>query len=594
MTPLAQALNSALLHFIWQGIAVGFLLWIALLLLRRRTANARYVVSCVALVLLAIAPFITAWTAYRPYSASQLSWKTIAGMEQRQGADFSIASPDRLSGLQSLEAWVLPLWGLGVALFTLRLMWCWGHTSGLRRSGTAADSSFLAMVSRAAQRVGVTRGIRVLMSSVAEVPSVIGWARPVLLLPVAVAAGLTPEQLEAVIAHELAHIRRHDYLVNLAQTVVETVLFYHPAVWWVSSRIRYERELCCDDLAVAAVGDAAAYARALARLEQVRVFQPSLAMGAADGPLFHRIERLLGGDGLQQGPSRLACAIGLLVGVACFAISMGWAEGRQEVRGNFGTVVEDFFPPIPAIPGIPTMPTIPTIPTMPTVPLKQMLAMRSVPGYVFAERAPKLLAEIEAFTQRSDVTWVLFRGDGVTSSGSSANETEARAARQSAGGGDVLWFRVEGKSYVTQDKAILDRVAEAGAPARAIADAQIAIQEQMQATVAMRQKNDRLQAGLQSELQANLEALKAQMPNVTASRDQLDSVRAELEKMRRNLDEMTNRLREQERAAFLENMRAQREMELQLRQAEAARQIAPQIPDLLRDAVNSGKARPVQ
>src|SRR5580692_6312419 len=123
------------------------------------------------------------------------------------------------------------------------------------------------------------RAIRVLISTVAESPSVIGWLRPVILLPAATLAGLEPEQLQAVLAHEIAHIRRHDYLVNLAQTVVETLLFYHPAVWWVSARIRHERELCCDDAAVAMCGDAVFYARALTSLERLRAATPRLAMG---------------------------------------------------------------------------------------------------------------------------------------------------------------------------------------------------------------------------------------------------------------------------------------------------------------------------
>src|SRR5262249_17738290 len=149
-------------------------------------------------------------------------------------------------------------------------------------------------VSALAARLGLTRQVRVLIAGAADGPSVVGWLRPVVLLPSATLLGLTPEQLEAVLAHELAHVRRHDYLVNLAQSLVETVLFYHPAVWWVSSRIRHERELCCDDLAVRSCGDALCYARALTRLERLRIASPELAMGAAGGPLLFRVRRLMG------------------------------------------------------------------------------------------------------------------------------------------------------------------------------------------------------------------------------------------------------------------------------------------------------------
>ncbi len=124
-----------------------------------------------------------------------------------------------------------------------------------------------------------------------------GWIRPALLLPAATLAGLTPQQLEAVLAHELAHILRYDYVVNMLQTVVETLLFYHPAVWWASGRMRQERELCCDDLAVSACGDALCYARALTRLERLRVGAPAhagLALGSTGGSLLYRIRRIMG------------------------------------------------------------------------------------------------------------------------------------------------------------------------------------------------------------------------------------------------------------------------------------------------------------
>src|SRR5262249_15029310 len=146
---------------------------------------------------------------------------------------------------------------------------------------------------------------RLLVSSDTDSPSVTGWLRPIILLPLSAIAGLTPDQLEAVLAHELAHIRRHDYLVNLLQMAAETVLFYHPAVWWISARIRHERDLCCDDLAVRACGGALCYARALTALEKMRAGHPALALGSTDGPLFLRIRRLISGGG-EYGPSKLS------------------------------------------------------------------------------------------------------------------------------------------------------------------------------------------------------------------------------------------------------------------------------------------------
>ena len=123
---------------------------------------------------------------------------------------------------------------------------------------------------------------------------VVGWLKPALLVPGAVLSGLTPQQVEAIIAHELAHIRRHDYLVNFVQTAVETLFFYHPAVWWVSRIVRTEREHCCDDLAVVACGDAVLYARALTAIEALRQEPIGFALAVTGSPLMARVRRLLG------------------------------------------------------------------------------------------------------------------------------------------------------------------------------------------------------------------------------------------------------------------------------------------------------------
>jgi hypothetical protein len=161
---------------------------------------------------------------------------------------------------------------------------------------------------------------------------VVGWIRPVVPLPAATVLGLTPQQLEAVLAHELAHILRYDFLVNMLQTVAETLLFYHPAVWWASARIRQERELCCDDLAVETCGDVLCYARALTRSERLRVTTPSLALGSAGGPLLYRIQRLAGDAGWQRGPSKLPGILALTLGLMCFALNMQRARGRSGQR----------------------------------------------------------------------------------------------------------------------------------------------------------------------------------------------------------------------------------------------------------------------
>ena len=129
-----------------------------------------------------------------------------------------------------------------------------------------APSEWQQALDRLKTRIRVSRPVRLLVSSLVQAPAVVGWLRPVVLVPVGALAGLPAEQIEALLVHELAHIRRHDYLVNVLQSVVEALLFYHPAVWWVSGHIRTEREQCCDDVAVSVSGDVLTYARALAEI----------------------------------------------------------------------------------------------------------------------------------------------------------------------------------------------------------------------------------------------------------------------------------------------------------------------------------------
>jgi beta-lactamase regulating signal transducer with metallopeptidase domain len=149
----------------------------------------------------------------------------------------------------------VPLWLIGVLVLSSRLVASWFIVERIKRAAQRARVGGLAdSRPTLADRLRVTRPFQIVESAVVNVPMVIGWLRPVILLPGAALTGLSPGQLEAVIAHELGHIRRHDYVINVLQTTVETLLFYHPASWWISHRIRVEREHCCDDVAVDCAG----------------------------------------------------------------------------------------------------------------------------------------------------------------------------------------------------------------------------------------------------------------------------------------------------------------------------------------------------
>jgi peptidoglycan/xylan/chitin deacetylase (PgdA/CDA1 family) len=174
-------------------------------------------------------------------------------------------------------------------------------------------------------RLRVRRAVRLCQSALVEVPTVVGHLRPLILIPAGALVGLTPQQLEAVLAHELAHVRRHDYAVNLLQAAAETLLFYHPAAWWLSRRVRAEREHACDDAAVEATGDVLSYARALAALETLRATHAppaALALAANGGSLMQRIQRLVNADRRRARGRRpfAAAAMGLALLLGALAL----------------------------------------------------------------------------------------------------------------------------------------------------------------------------------------------------------------------------------------------------------------------------------
>jgi hypothetical protein len=227
---------------------------VALAALRRGSAHARYVVSCLGLLLMGLLPIVSAiWNA--PDRAPAFTSASAAAAETRSAGEspgiadaaaITTAVPASSWSRANLEAWLpvaVVLWLAGIVGFSLRMLIGWVHVERIRRRGTRPAAAALACVGRLASELRISRPVALLSSALVEVPTVVGWLRPVILLPVSALSGLSPAQIEAVLAHELAHVRRHDYFINLLQTIVETLLFYHPAVWWISSRIRTEREL---------------------------------------------------------------------------------------------------------------------------------------------------------------------------------------------------------------------------------------------------------------------------------------------------------------------------------------------------------------
>ncbi|MFP2964459.1 M56 family metallopeptidase, partial [Myxococcus sp. 1LA] len=227
-----------------------------------------------------------------------------------------------LSQVEAHMHWLVLAWVAGVGLSSGRMAAEWMKLRRLADRALPAPEAWQQRLDALSSRLGLRRTVRLLQTYDVDVPAAMGWLSPVVLLPVSTLSGLPARQLEMVLAHELAHIRRHDFAVNLAQVLVETLLFFHPAVRWISHVIRVEREHCCDDVAVAASGNSVSYARALTALEALRVFPSttSPAMSALGGSLPERVRRLISLP-TSRCASRWAAGASVLTLVSSLAVA---------------------------------------------------------------------------------------------------------------------------------------------------------------------------------------------------------------------------------------------------------------------------------
>ena len=361
MNSWTHVVGWTLVHFAWQGAIVGLLTAGVLRLCRHRSANTRYVVACVALMTMLGSALVTA----RLLMAPELSFgsgilepgtitsegylSTLPHEGTRNGVTFE---SEAFSRVNAVLPGVVVIWMIGVGALLLRM------AAGLLRVHQLQHIAFASSASRwqntadqIARQLGVHLPVRVVETTQIDAPTALGWFRPVILLPIAALTNLTPVQVEAILTHELIHVRRHDYIVNVLQTITETILFYHPAVWWVSRQIRTEREHCCDDVAVQVCDSPVEYAAALAELEEWRSREVSLAVAATGGPLTDRVRRLLEVPVDHDARSinwvvpvglTLALAAGVYVLSTAFSEAVGvMADGVQSAPATSGLQADE-------------------------------------------------------------------------------------------------------------------------------------------------------------------------------------------------------------------------------------------------------------
>lgn len=323
---LVVPLGWTLLHFVWQGLLIGLLHEAAIRFIGSTKPERRYAVSLAGLLALALAPLITFGILWANADAAG-SLPADATAAVPTSPLLATAQGDEAAApLLTLDTWlpfIVLVWLTGVAMLSLRFgIGLLALRNLIRHADFEAVSDWMhEELRRLIALMRVSRPVRIALSTQVSSPLVVGWLRPVILLPLSAATGLDHQQIRMVLAHELAHLRRYDHFINLLQVVVETLLFYHPAVHRISRSLRQDREQCCDDLAISIGGNPLAYARVLAELEEMRQEgRRALALGIADQELYTRIERLVSGNA-SRSPAAKWMPVALLALAGLGAVS---------------------------------------------------------------------------------------------------------------------------------------------------------------------------------------------------------------------------------------------------------------------------------
>ena len=334
------ALGWAVVHFWWQGTVI----WLAAAAIRqrlgRRSPGVHYAIACTAMgayLIVFVASFLMFLGGETASSGPAVAWLQGYMSTGASSLPPSLSSDPDIAGIAAY------CWVVGLSWMLLRYTYQWIQAQGLRhRSVSEPDAYWQDAFESLKSKLGVQQPVRLLRSGMAKTAMLVGCFRPVVLIPICAFTKLTPDQLRAVIAHELAHIRRFDHWINIGQSIVEIVLFFHPAVWWLSRQVRIEREYCCDDLSIRASESPRTLAEGLASLESLRMMTPSAtALFANGGTLLDRISRIIGGGSsrtIQKGGYMMNRAIAVIA-AATLMIGCSYLAQTQE-RPDEGPKVE--------------------------------------------------------------------------------------------------------------------------------------------------------------------------------------------------------------------------------------------------------------
>ncbi|MBI9068645.1 MAG: M48 family metalloprotease [Salinivirgaceae bacterium] len=310
---IIEAIGWSIFHSIWQAALLLIILVIALFLMKEFSARTRYFMAYATLVLMLAWSISTGIQSYK-YAQEKLVIKerlltNPQGITQEikeiltveNNASLKKATKAQLkwikfkSTIQNNFQLVFVLWLIGILFFLFKMAGGMAYLMRLsKRQTIPLDANWIVKMENLAIALSINKPIQILQSYIATVPMIIGHLKPIILIPVSLFTGLSDKEIEAIIAHELAHIKRHDYFFNIIQAVIETLFFFHPAVWVISKIIRDEREHSCDKLAVIATGDKLNYIKALASAQELTFKNPykAVAFTRSNGGLLTRVKRL--------------------------------------------------------------------------------------------------------------------------------------------------------------------------------------------------------------------------------------------------------------------------------------------------------------
>ncbi|MEO8000431.1 MAG: M56 family metallopeptidase [Arenimonas sp.] len=480
MESLVSAWGGALLNFLWQGLLIGVVTAFVLRLSRQARPQVRYAIACLALLLCFTLPIIGVWHALSIDIVNDSGFVAMpASINLNATLDSGVSADTVTSGLYQQLPWIVIAWSLGCAFFSLRMAMGLSWISNARRHSLAnANGSLQSKLNLLAIQFDVRRPVQLLICNDIDSPVTAGWWKPVVLVPAALASRLPPDYIEALLAHELAHIKRHDYLVNLIQSFIEAVLFFHPAVWWLSKQIRIERENIADDLAAEVLGEPRQLAVALAALDEFQFAGPLLAPAAHGGNLMSRIQRLIKPTQHVLSWKMSALLIGLTL--ACITV---YARDKTSISRKSEASAVSAAAAVEAVDAVGAVEASEAAEVMAadaataaadeaTAAADAETAAADAATEAADEKAAAAdEAEAEAADKADDAdesgdvtinnmprheTYALVTAgkEGVLMSGSSDDIAAVKKARKSIAG-DFLWFRRNGKTYVVQDAAVI-------------------------------------------------------------------------------------------------------------------------------------------